>query len=116
MGEAWGRIARRAVQLARAQTASELVEHTRTSDQGHVCTACTQATADPAPDRARPEDRDARHAAYGPGGTSGAISQIMKALTKYKKPESGAIGYALAWLLGIPLPILLIVFLIRGCD
>lgn len=40
----------------------------------------------------------------------------MKALTKYKKPESGAIGYALAWLLGIPLPILLIVFLIRGCD
>ena len=28
--------------------------------------------------------------------------------------ESGKIGYALLWLLGIPLPILLIIYLIRG--
>jgi len=28
--------------------------------------------------------------------------------------ESGKLGYALLWLLGIPLPILLIIYLIRG--
>jgi hypothetical protein len=41
----------------------------------------------------------------------------MNALIKApKNNEQGAIGYILAWLIGIPLPILLIVFLVRGCD
>jgi hypothetical protein len=40
----------------------------------------------------------------------------MNALIKSPKNERGAAGYALAWLLGIPIPILLIVFLLRGCD
>jgi hypothetical protein len=30
-------------------------------------------------------------------------------------PESGKVGYAVAWLLGVPLPILLIVYLISRC-
>lgn len=29
--------------------------------------------------------------------------------------EKGAIGYILAWLIGIPIPILLIVFLVTRC-
>jgi hypothetical protein len=36
-----------------------------------------------------------------------------------KLPENnpqGVVGYVLAWLLGIPISILLIVFLLRGCD
>ena len=37
----------------------------------------------------------------------------MKHLEKLVN-ESGKIGYALLWLLGIPLPILLIIYLIRG--
>ena len=28
--------------------------------------------------------------------------------------ESGKIGYALLWMLGVPLPILLIIYLVRG--
>ena len=33
-----------------------------------------------------------------------------------RDPQSGKAGYALAWLLGIPLPLLLIVYLFsRGC-
>jgi hypothetical protein len=28
--------------------------------------------------------------------------------------ESGKIGYALLWILGVPLPILLIIYLVRG--
>jgi hypothetical protein len=32
-------------------------------------------------------------------------------------PErSGKIGYIILWLLGIPIPILLIIFLLRGCN
>ena len=30
--------------------------------------------------------------------------------------QKGAMGYVLAWLLGIPIPILIIVFLLRGCT
>lgn len=35
----------------------------------------------------------------------------------HSTPEarSGKIGYAIAWLLGIPLPILLLVYLVRSC-
>lgn len=30
--------------------------------------------------------------------------------------QKGAMGYVLAWLLGVPLPILIIVALLRGCS
>lgn len=30
--------------------------------------------------------------------------------------EKGAMGYILLWLLGIPIPILLLFFLLRGCT
>jgi hypothetical protein len=30
-------------------------------------------------------------------------------------PESGKVGYAIAWLLGVPIPILLIVYLVSRC-
>jgi hypothetical protein len=33
-----------------------------------------------------------------------------------RKMEEGKIGYILAWALGIPIPILLLIFLIRGCN
>ena len=35
---------------------------------------------------------------------------------KHKIKEAGAAGYILLWLLGIPIPILLIIFLVRGCT
>lgn len=35
---------------------------------------------------------------------------------KGRKGEEGRIGYVLAWLLGIPIPVLLLVFLLRGCN
>ncbi len=43
----------------------------------------------------------------------------MKGLTKIKKrltSEEGKIGYILAWLFGIPIPVLIVIFLLRGCD
>ncbi len=30
--------------------------------------------------------------------------------------QKGAIGWILLWLLGIPIPILLLLFLVRGCT
>jgi hypothetical protein len=30
--------------------------------------------------------------------------------------QVGASGYILLWLLGIPIPILVIIFLLRGCN
>jgi len=38
----------------------------------------------------------------------------MKLATRIK--EAGAAGYILLWLLGIPLPILFVIFLLRGCS
>jgi hypothetical protein len=41
----------------------------------------------------------------------------MKVIKEIKEArEEGAIGWILLWLIGIPLPILLILFLIRGCT
>ena len=39
----------------------------------------------------------------------------MKNTVKQNK-ESGALGYILGWALGIPIPILLLFFLLRGCT
>jgi len=30
--------------------------------------------------------------------------------------ESGKVGWVLLWLIGIPVPVLLILFLLRGCT
>ncbi|MGA2024004.1 MAG: hypothetical protein ABSH23_04510 [Steroidobacteraceae bacterium] len=32
------------------------------------------------------------------------------------RQQRGAVGYVLAWLLGVPIPILLLVYLLRGCT
>jgi len=33
-----------------------------------------------------------------------------------RKSEEGKAGYLLLWLLGVPIPVLLIIFLLRGCT
>ena len=33
-----------------------------------------------------------------------------------RRLQEGKIGYLFAWLLGIPIPILIIIFLLRGCN
>jgi hypothetical protein len=46
-------------------------------------------------------------------GTLAALRSCMTA--QHIHPESGKVGSALAWLLGVPLPILLIVYLTSRC-
>lgn len=33
-----------------------------------------------------------------------------------RNTEAGKIGWILLWLLGIPIPVLLVLFLLRGCN
>jgi hypothetical protein len=35
---------------------------------------------------------------------------------KDKIKQTAATGYILLWLLGIPIPVLLLIFLLRGCS
>lgn len=35
---------------------------------------------------------------------------------KERAQEMAAAGYILLWLLGIPIPVLLLIFLLRGCT
>ncbi|MGH8652388.1 MAG: hypothetical protein ACREYE_09540 [Gammaproteobacteria bacterium] len=37
-------------------------------------------------------------------------------LTSALKRQEGKMGYILLWALGIPIPVLLVIFLLRGCD
>ena len=48
-------------------------------------------------------------------GMSAAKLQDMKIWVQ-KKLEEGKVGWVLLWLLGVPIPILLILFLLRGCT
>ena len=34
----------------------------------------------------------------------------------HKIKQAGAAGYILLWLLGIPIPVLFLIFLLRGCS
>ena len=42
-------------------------------------------------------------------------NQVESYQPEPRAPEGGKVGYAIAWLLGVPLPILLIVYLISRC-
>jgi len=39
----------------------------------------------------------------------------MKNMNTYRN-QTGKIGWILLWLLGIPIPILIVIFLLRGCT
>ena len=41
---------------------------------------------------------------------------VVGALRRMGNRQTGKIGWAILWLLGIPLPVLLAVYLIRGCH
>jgi hypothetical protein len=41
---------------------------------------------------------------------------VSQALNRLRVKQEGKLGYVLAWALGVPIPILLIVFLVRGCS
>ena len=41
--------------------------------------------------------------------------QLKDASKKLKEGEEGAMGYILAWAMGVPVSVLFVIFLLRGC-
>lgn len=35
---------------------------------------------------------------------------------RWMKKQEGKVGYALLWILGVPLPVLFLIYLLRGCN
>ena len=44
------------------------------------------------------------------------MDENAKQETRWMRRQEGKIGYILAWLLGVPIPILIVIFLLRGCQ
>jgi hypothetical protein len=44
------------------------------------------------------------------------LNRGMKVYRQVKQGASGKVGWVVLWLLGVPIPILLILFLLRGCT
>ncbi len=40
----------------------------------------------------------------------------MEKFRSLMRKQEGKIGYAIAWLLGVPIPILVLIYLLRGCS
>lgn len=40
----------------------------------------------------------------------------MNHLKRWRARQEGKLGYILAWAIGVPIPILVLVFLLRGCH
>jgi hypothetical protein len=40
----------------------------------------------------------------------------QKFLESLPSRQEGKMGYIIAWLLGVPIPVLFLIFLLRGCD
>ena len=40
----------------------------------------------------------------------------MRKLSKLIKDDKGALGWGLLWAIGVPIPVLLALFLMRGCT
>jgi hypothetical protein len=44
------------------------------------------------------------------------MKRLRELASDLRSREEGKIGYILLWLLGVPIPVLLLIFLIRGCN
>ena len=40
----------------------------------------------------------------------------MKILSKIRQNQTGAIGWILLWAIGVPIPILFLLIMVRGCT
>ena len=40
----------------------------------------------------------------------------MKKLQRWRHRQVGKLGYILLWALGVPIPVLFVIFLLRGCT
>jgi hypothetical protein len=46
----------------------------------------------------------------------GEVRTMDEQNTPIAEKQKGGIGYVLLWILGVPIPILILIFLVRGCT
>jgi len=61
------------------------------------------ATAPPRPDRESTEDDTMK-------------KRLTALRTNWANKQQGGMGYVLLWLLGVPIPVLILISLLRGCN
>lgn len=44
------------------------------------------------------------------------MSMMNLLMKQPPKSPAGKVGYALLWLLGIPIPVLVVIYFLRGCN
>lgn len=45
-----------------------------------------------------------------------ALEAEMEKLRQWRHRQEGKMGYILLWALGVPIPVLFVIFLLRGCN
>ena len=45
-----------------------------------------------------------------------SFAKVRRRASALRRYQQGRWGYVLAWLLGVPIPILILVYLLRGCT
>jgi hypothetical protein len=45
-----------------------------------------------------------------------ATEVVMEELQRWRRRQEGKLGYILLWALGVPIPVLFVIFLLRGCT
>jgi hypothetical protein len=40
----------------------------------------------------------------------------MERIRAWRKQQEGKLGYIILWALGVPIPLLFVIFLLRGCN
>ncbi|MGQ0591713.1 MAG: hypothetical protein ACT4QB_03435 [Gammaproteobacteria bacterium] len=45
-----------------------------------------------------------------------SVTNRLRRIGKPMRLQEGKMGYLLLWLVGVPIPILIIIFLLRGCN
>jgi hypothetical protein len=51
-----------------------------------------------------------------PAGHPMALEADMEKLRQWRSRQEGKMGYILLWALGVPIPVLFVIFLLRGCT
>ena len=47
---------------------------------------------------------------------SGSSRRALRDMPALLRSQQGKWGYILAWLIGVPVPILIVIYLLRGCT
>jgi hypothetical protein len=45
-----------------------------------------------------------------------SLEADMEKLQQWRRKQEGKLGYILLWALGVPIPVLFVIFLLRGCN